>query len=180
MGPAGRILAFQCAAAREGGPLRARLILGEYRLLEEALWCEIERAKGGRALAPATVIAPSGRLVRHLKQAAADRFPEGLFGVRFANFFQFALDLAGDAAGRLVSDSIFYERLLLRWLETQGEPPFAGAGVRTYDLAGALHAAIRDMKDAAVPWNPGSPITGLPARQAVPRPRRGGPALPKF
>src|SRR5437667_287739 len=150
----GRILAFKGAAARGAGVLRARLILGEYRQLEEALWREIERAQGGRVLAQATVIAPSGRLVRHLKQAAAHRFPEGLFGVRFAHVFQFALDLAGDAGGRFVPDVLFYERFLLRWLESPGERPFAGEDVRTYDLAGALHAAIRDMKDAAVPFDP--------------------------
>src|SRR5213594_687350 len=176
----GRILAFKGAAAHEAGALRARLIVGEYRPLEEALWREIERVKGGRVLAPATVIAPSGRLVRHLKHAAAHRFPEGLFGVRFANFFQFALDLAGDAAGRLVSDSIFYERLLLRWLETQGEPPFAGAGVRTYDLAGALHAAIRDMKDAAVPWDPELLIDALRVATGDPASRLSALDLRKF
>src|SRR5207237_4266870 len=132
-GPAGRILAFQCAAARESGFLRARLILGELPQLEEALWSEIDRTKGDRALARATVVAPSGRLVRHLKRAAAGRFPEGLFAVRFANLFQFALALADRTDDRFVPDVLFYERLLLRWLESAGERPFAAADARTYD-----------------------------------------------
>lgn len=131
-------------------------------------------------MAPATVIAPSGRLVRHLKQAAAGRFPEGLFGVRFANFFQFALGLGGDAADRYVADAIFYERLLLRWLETQGERPFAGADVRTYDLAGALHAAIRDMKDAAVPCDPELLVDALRVATREPASRLSALDLRKF
>ena len=160
--------------------MRARLILGELPQLEEALWSEIDRTKGDRALARATVVAPSGRLVRHLKRAAAGRFPEGLFAVRFANFFQFALDLAGDAAGRYVADVIFYERLLLRWLETQGERPFAGADVRTYDLAGALHAAIRDMKDAAVPCDPELLVDALRIATRDPASRLSALDLRKF
>jgi len=134
--------------------VRARLILGDYRALEAALWTEIARVKGDRPLAPATVVVPSGRLVRHLKLAAAGRFPEGLFAVRFANLFQFALALADRTDDRFVPDTLFYERLLLRWLESAGERPFAAADARTYDLAGALHAAIRDLKDAAVPCDP--------------------------
>src|SRR5436309_820069 len=176
----GRILAFKGAAAHEAGALRARLIIGEYRQLEEALWREIERAQGGRVLAQATVIAPSGRLVRHLKQAAAHRFPEGLFGVRFAHVFQFALDLAGDAGGRFVPDVLFYERLLLRCLESPGERPFAGEDVRTYDLAGALHAAIRDMKDAAVPCDPELLVDALRMATGDPASRLSALDLRKF
>jgi len=126
------------------------------------------------------VIAPSGRLVRHLKQAAAHRFPEGLFGVRFAHVFQFALDLAGDAGGRFVPDVLFYERLLLRWLESPGERPFAGEDVRTYDLAGALHAAIRDMKDAAVPCDPELLVDALRMATGDPASRLSALDLRKF
>ncbi|TMA58418.1 MAG: hypothetical protein E6J75_05420 [Deltaproteobacteria bacterium] len=103
-----------------------------------------------------------------------------MFAVRFANFFQFALDLAGDAAGRYVADVIFYERLLLRWLETQGERPFAGADVRTYDLAGALHAAIRDMKDAAVPCDPELLVDALRIATRDPASRLSALDLRKF
>ena len=126
------------------------------------------------------MIAPSGRLVRHLKQAAAHRFPEGLFGVRFAHVFQFALDLAGDAGGRFVPDVLFYERLLLRWLESPGERPFAGEDVRTYDLAGALHAAIRDMKDAAVPCDPELLVDALRMATGDPASRLSALDLRKF
>jgi hypothetical protein len=155
-------------------------ILGEYRALEPALWEEIERLKDGRPLARVTVLAPSGGLVRHLKRAAARRFPAGLAGVQLANFFQFALDLAGDGV-RFVADRVFYERILLRWLEAHGADTglFAGPDVRTWDVAGALHAAVRDLEDAAVPADgelvvealraaartPGSRITELDVRK---------------
>lgn len=133
-----------------------RVILGEYRALEGALWAEIERLQADDRLAAATVVAPSSWLIRHLKLAAAQQFPDGLFGVRFATLFQFALALAGDRGAGFVPYPIFHERLLLQWLESVGAsmPVFAGAEVDTYDFAGALAAAVRDLRDAAVSHDP--------------------------
>lgn len=139
-----------------------RTILGEYRALEPALWAEVGRHKAAGPLAALTVVAPSGRLVRHLKRAAARRFPHGLVAVRFANLFQFALDLAG-AEGRFVAPPILFERILLGWLEGRGaeDSVLGRPTARTYDVAGALHAAVRDLADAGVDPEPGLLIEAL-------------------
>lgn len=133
-----------------------RAVLGEYRALETALWREITRLQAHNPLAALTVVAPSAWLTRHLKRAAARRFPNGLLGVRFANLFQFAVDLAGEGAAGVLPSPIFYERLLLEWVMSGGGGGrvFAGTEVETYDFAGALAAAVRDLRDAAVPDDP--------------------------
>ncbi len=134
---------------------RGRLICGGYCVLEQALWTEIERLQGHDPLSRLTVVAPSHWLVRHLKLAAARRWPGGLFGVRFLNLFQLVATLAGDAADRLVSATAL-ERLLLERLEALVPDGDAASDtdVCTYDFAGALAAAIRDLRDAAVDMDP--------------------------
>jgi ATP-dependent helicase/nuclease subunit B len=155
--------------------MAGRLVCGEYRALEPALWDEIARLQDGRPLAAVTVVAPSARLVRHLKRAAARRFPGGLFGVRFATLFQLALDLAGDDAGRFEPAAIVHEALLLAWLEGPGatDAVFAGAEVGGWELAGALHAAVRDLRDAAVDVDPGVLLEALRGAARAPGSRLG-------
>ncbi len=135
---------------------RTRAVLGEYRALEDALWREIDSIQRRDRLARATVVAPSAELLRHLKLAAARRYPRGLFGIRFATLFRFALDLAGARVRTFVSSPLFFEELLLQWLRSgrAAAGPLAVGQADTYDVAGAVVAAVRDLRDAAVPTDP--------------------------
>jgi ATP-dependent helicase/nuclease subunit B len=143
---------------------RGRLICGEYRALEQALWTEIDRLRSGDPLRRLTVVAPSHWLVRHLKLGAIRRHPEGVFGVRILNLYQLVVGLAGDNADRLVSP-ILTERLLLEWLESLDTNAAAAPEpeVRTYDLAAAVAAAVRDLRDAALEDDPALIIERLRA-----------------
>jgi ATP-dependent helicase/nuclease subunit B len=133
---------------------RARLVCGGYRVLEQALWSEIERLQAHDPLFRLTVVAPSHWLVRHLKLAAARRWPGGLFGVRFLNLLQFVVTLSAEDAARVVSATAV-ERLLLERLESLApDGDAASDDVCTYDFAGALAAAVRDLRDAAVDMDP--------------------------
>jgi ATP-dependent helicase/nuclease subunit B len=135
---------------------RSHSVLGPFRRLEEELWREIRELRNG-PLAPLTVVAPTSRLVRRLKREAALAFPQGLLGVRFVDLFGFAYEHAGRPP---LLPPLLAERILLRWRAGR-----TAAGPRTYDLAGALRAAIRDMKDAAIPQDPSLLIERL--REAV-------------
>jgi hypothetical protein len=134
---------------------RGRLICGEYRALEQALWSEIDRLQSGDPLRRVTVVAPSHWLVRHLKLSAVRWRPHGVFGIRILNLFQLVVGLAGEGADRLVSP-IVTERLLLEWLESLDRDSDSAPepALRTYDFAAALAAAVRDLRDAALEDDP--------------------------
>jgi ATP-dependent helicase/nuclease subunit B len=132
-----------------------RAVLGEFRDLESALWREIRALQAGDPLRRVTVVVPSTSLARHLKIQGARAFPQGLFAVRFVTFFQFAVGLL-EHPRRFVGDAIFHERVLLGWLHgldpaTRG---FPATDPCSYDFAGALAAAVRDLRDAGVPEDP--------------------------
>lgn len=128
-----------------------RLLHGSFPAIEQAL---LERLAYRPPLEPAVVVAPSARLVRHLKRAAAERFPEGLLGVSFMHLFHLAAEMAPPDRP-LVREPIFFERLVVRLLRgPMAGAPFLGRSLPTYDLAAALLGAIRDLKDAGVEPDP--------------------------
>jgi RecB family exonuclease len=159
-----------------------RVVLGEYRELQDALWLEIEELQHDDPLARVTVVVPSLWLVRHLTAAAARRFPRGLFGVRFTTFFSVAMELAGDAAARRpLAHPIVHERLLLQWLAVRDpEGRLFGHDLRTYDFAGALASAVRDLRDAAVPEDPRLVVDGLEQAAREPGSRLTAADIRKF
>lgn len=129
-----------------------RVIHGPFAAIESALF---DALTDRERFAPARVIAPSARLVRHLKVAAAERFPDGLFGVHFMHLFHLALESA-PADRALVREALSFERLVSGLLrERMADAPYLGRCTPTYDVAAALLGAIRDLKDAGVEPDPG-------------------------
>lgn len=126
--------------------------------LERVLESQIRRWRKDDPLRSIQVVAPSARWVRHLKITASRWSPAGMFGVRFLNIFQFAYELAGTGPRKFQADSILFERILLGWL--RGSEWGRSVPV-TYGFAGAVRAAIRDLKDSSLTCDPGAVLSRL-------------------
>jgi ATP-dependent helicase/nuclease subunit B len=134
------------------------LVHGPFPALQRELMTLLGRRE---RFEPALVAAPSARLVRHLKLAAADAFADGLVGVHFVHLFHLAAEMAPPDRP-LVRDAIWFERLILTLLRRHfADAPFLGRAQPTYDLAAALLGAIRDLKDAHAPLDPAESVDHL-------------------
>ena len=135
-----------------------RVIHGPFTAIERALF---DALADRERFEPTRVVAPSARLVRHLKVAAAERFPDGLFGVQFMHLYHLAAETA-PADRALVREPLYFERLVAGLLrEHMTEAPYLGRCTPTYDVAAALLGAIRDLKDAAVEAEPEAVVAAV-------------------
>ena len=150
--------------------MQGRVFDGSYHALEERLFDLIDSIRKEGQILQLTVLAPSSLVVKNLKKQSAERFPNGLLGVHYATFFQYALDLARKDGKAYIESPLFFEQLVLQWIKQANAQNLRGLAP-TYESASALLGAIYDLKESAIDTDPSVLIERL--RDVVEQYERG-------
>ncbi|MHB2025381.1 MAG: PD-(D/E)XK nuclease family protein [Elusimicrobiota bacterium] len=120
--------------------------------LEDAFVRRLGDLKAKDPLSPVIVAAPSRRMADRLERLLAVERGQGLVNVRFHTFFSLALSVLDDGGfpdGSVVSDPVFFDRLLDAVLdEIPGIAAAFGGHARPKAMARSLRASLRDLTDA--------------------------------
>ncbi|HLY10812.1 MAG TPA: hypothetical protein VKW04_16035, partial [Planctomycetota bacterium] len=128
------------------------LVTGPFRPALEGAFRETFAAlRGGEALAPLAIIAPSKRISDRLKDLALEAVPAGFAAVRFFNLFSFARTIYEEKAATgftLLLEDLFPERLLRAILRRHfAEGPYLS---RALPAPSGLLGALHELKAGAV------------------------------